>query len=134
MTPIEKRCPIAKSINVLLIDENKYIRDATKLKVESLKHVGSIDIAENGEQAIKKIKTSSPDIIISALEMKIMDGAQIIHEIRYNLKLSIPIIIYPSSFSYDFAIEAVLVQGASTILPVEFTEYDLETNIKKVIG
>ncbi len=59
---------------VLIIDDSAFNRKAIKNILESIPDVAVVGTATDGEDALKKIKVLSPDIITLDLEMPKMDG------------------------------------------------------------
>ena len=78
-------------IRVLLVEDNELNQ---QVAVELLKDRGFfIDIAENGEVAVRKVNEAQYDIILMDMQMPVMDGVTAAEEIRKNSKFaSIPII------------------------------------------
>lgn len=76
---------------VLLVEDNELNQ---QVAVELLEDRGFfIDIAENGEIAVKKVNEMQYDIILMDMQMPVMDGVTAAEEIRKNSKFaSIPII------------------------------------------
>ena len=70
------------SFKILIADDEEDIREITlkKLKQEGYTVVG----AKDGEEAWKKIKSESPDIILLDLNMPKMDGLTVLKNLREN--------------------------------------------------
>jgi len=78
------------------------IVDDFKSNIETLESLISGDVkfveAGNGREAIEKLKTVSPDVIIMDMRMPEMDGMQTAKYIRNELKMKdIPIIVFTAS-------------------------------------
>ena len=78
--------------NVLVVDDEPDIRQLLKevLGVK-LKNV-TIDVASDGVEALNKIKTQQPDLLITDIYMPRIGGIELIEEIQ-KLKLHFPIIV-----------------------------------------
>jgi len=65
-------------INLLIVDDHQMVRDGIKVMLQSKKDIYqfSIDEAENGEEAIKKVIKKSYDVILMDYQMPDMSGAQ----------------------------------------------------------
>src|ERR1700726_3176242 len=74
-------------IHALIIDDHKLVRDGLKTMLGSLKFSYHFDIseAENGEEAIRKIRKRNFDIIIIDYQLPGMSGAETVEQIRRNL-------------------------------------------------
>lgn len=71
---------ILKNLKVLFVEDEDIIRQKT---VSSLKYiVGEVVEASNGIEALEKLKSFTPDIIITDLEMPYMNGVELITKIR----------------------------------------------------
>lgn len=121
-------------MEILIIDEDINQRNELKFKIEMLDLKIVLDVAYNGNQAIEKLRSWTPDLIFSALEMQRMDGTQVVQEIIHNLKIEVPIVILPSIHSYDVSMQGVLLQGASELLPINYTLDDLGVTINKYMS
>ena len=103
----------AKKTTVLVVDDR---RDVRLLIASFLKKEGyDILMAENGQQGID-VYAENPhiDVIISDMEMPVLDGIQMIKELR-AIKVDIPIIILSGHEDLHLAMESMR-QGASDYL------------------
>jgi CheY-like chemotaxis protein/signal transduction histidine kinase len=97
--PISEEIPVKEDkikltdANILLVEDNKINQ---KIMILSLgKQVKSIDIAENGKEAIEKFEITKYDLILMDIQMPIMDGyktTQKIRETEIQTNSHIPII------------------------------------------
>lgn len=63
-------------IRVLIVDDQKMIREGLKALIKGEKDIEIIGIAENGEHAVKQVESLKPDIILMDMEMPGMDGME----------------------------------------------------------
>src|SRR5512146_1344889 len=56
------------------------------------RQVGTLDVAENGKVALELFLAHRPAVIITDLEMPVMNGMEMIQAIR-DMEISVPIII-----------------------------------------
>ena len=61
-------------IRILVVDDQKMIREGLKALIKTEMDLEVIDTADNGEDAIKKVETLQPDIVLMDMEMPGMDG------------------------------------------------------------
>lgn len=99
-----------KKLNVLYIEDNLDVRNQT---IKMLKiFFDQIEIAINGENGLElfksnnKYKATSFDLIITDIEMPVLDGISMITEIRKYDK-SIPILIFSAHSNPDYFIETI---------------------------
>ena len=61
-------------IRILVVDDQKMIREGLKALIKTEMDLEVVDTADNGEDAIKKVETLQPDIVLMDMEMPGMDG------------------------------------------------------------
>ena len=64
----------ASRIRILVVDDQKMIREGLKALIKTEMDLEVVDTADNGEDAIKKVETLQPDIVLMDMEMPGMDG------------------------------------------------------------
>ncbi len=83
-------------IKVLIVDDSEIVHEILKKTIkEKSKDIEVIGCAYNGEEAVKFLKSNSPDIIIMDIEMPIMDG--LIATKKIMEEKPIPIIIFSAA-------------------------------------
>lgn len=106
-----------KIIKVLIVDDSPVARDLLKHIINSDPHLSVIGMAENGEQALKILKTLEPDVITMDIVMPRMNGFEVTKRIMHTKPIPIVIIsgdYTPENIEQSFrAVEA----GALAILP-----------------
>lgn len=81
---------ILSKITILYVEDEKFNRD--ELSKFFKRRTGNLIIAENGLDGINKFKEFNPDLIITDLKMPVMDGLEMIKELR-KLGSTVPIIV-----------------------------------------
>ena len=71
---------LLKSLKVLFIEDEDLIRNKIVSSLEYI--VSEVVSASNGIEALEKLQSFTPDLIITDLEMPKMNGADFIHEVR----------------------------------------------------
>lgn len=71
-----------KYLKVLLVEDEDKIRQHIATSMRYV--VSEVKEAANGEEALKILKTFSPDLIITDLEMPVMNGVNFIKAVRKN--------------------------------------------------
>ena len=73
-------------INVMIVDDHKMIREGLKKILEFEGEVQVIDEADNGQECLKKLRTSKPDIILLDINMPVMNGIETLQAIKKKRK------------------------------------------------
>jgi len=108
---------------LLYVDDNDLIREEA---VEYLSLIYETVLeASNGEEALVLYKEKKPDIIITDIEMPIMNGLQLVKAIRRNDK-STPIIIVTAFMNHEYLLEAIELRLVKYILK-PITNHKLDT-------
>ena len=61
-------------INVLIADDQKFVRKTLESYLELESDLRVVGFAENGEVAISQVETLKPDVVLMDIEMPVMDG------------------------------------------------------------
>jgi DNA-binding response OmpR family regulator len=81
---------------ILIIEDEEIIRGILQKKIE--KEGFQVEVAENGEEGVEKIREVIPDIIILDIVMPIMDGFGVLEEMKKDEKIAnIPVIVVSNS-------------------------------------
>ncbi|MCU0536689.1 MAG: response regulator [Hydrococcus sp. Prado102] len=73
-------------IRILLVDDQKTVRESLKAKLEKTSDLEVSGIAHDGYSAIEQVKTLHPDIVLIDLEMSGLDGISATRIIRQNFR------------------------------------------------
>jgi len=73
--------PAAKTVNVLIVDDNPLIRE---LMAQALDPVCKVIIASDGADALLKAVDAPPDLIITDFKMPGLDGRQLYDKLRHR--------------------------------------------------
>src|SRR5882672_10673085 len=69
-----------EGVRILVVDDEEYITDLVSL---GLRFVGfEVDIAADGRDALAKIASMRPDLVVLDIAMPDMDGLQVIQRLR----------------------------------------------------
>ena len=75
----------AAALSVLIVDDDDFVRDSTRLVLESVGGDGrlSIEEAADGEEALQKLPSHGPfDLVLMDAQMPFMDGFECIRRLR----------------------------------------------------
>jgi signal transduction histidine kinase/CheY-like chemotaxis protein len=130
--PVPSRSPEERSASklplVLIVEDNP---DVTALLVASLKSKYRVETAANGREGIERALESVPDVIISDVMMPEMDGFELCHTLKGDLRTShIPIVLLTARADMDSRLEG-LEMGADAYLAKPFDHRELEVSLRK---
>jgi two-component system, chemotaxis family, chemotaxis protein CheY len=120
------------SANILTVDDSASIRLTTKVALSGAGY--SVTEAINGAEGIAKATTGQFDLIVTDLNMPVMDGLTMIRELRkIPSQMGIPIIFLTTES--DGAIkEQAKAAGATGWLTKPFDPENLVRIVRKVLG
>jgi len=101
-------------IRVLLVDDQKMVREAIKISLEPEKDLEVVGTANNGIAAIEQVKKLHPDVVIMNMEMPILDGASATQKI--TSKFADTKVLILTSYDSDEYITRSLAMGAKGYL------------------
>lgn len=82
--------PMLKKKRVLSVEDDEANQFLMQLL---LKRIGcSFDLAENGQEAVDKVKTNKFDVIFMDLRMPVLDGFEATEIIRNDIDKTVPIV------------------------------------------
>jgi two-component system chemotaxis response regulator CheY len=114
------------SLPILVVDDSHTVRLAITKQLRSL-GFADIDMAQDGETAIKWLSKKRYGLVLSDWEMQPMGGKEFLQALRQESK--VPIILITATASRDTSRLA----GANVYLAKPFNEADLETAIKRAL-
>ena len=71
-----------KKIRVLIVDDHTLVRDGIRALLSLVSDVEVVDEAENGKEALEKVRELQPDVVLMDLSMPIMGGLEATRRIR----------------------------------------------------
>jgi DNA-binding NarL/FixJ family response regulator len=117
-------------IRILLVDDQKMIRECLKILLEPETDFQIIGTADNGLTAVEKVKQLRPDIVLMNLDMPGLDGASATQTIT-NKFTDTKVLIF-SSYDSDEYIAKSLAVGAKGYLLKDTASQDIATAIRSV--
>ena len=90
---------------ILIVDDHAIVRRMLKVLVETHSGWEVCAEAENGEEALAKIKQHKPDVVIMDMAMPVKDGLSASREISAAMP-SVPIIMHTLHYSPELELEA----------------------------
>jgi CheY-like chemotaxis protein len=112
MTPVE----YLKGMTLLYVEDEDVARMAVGAFLR--RQVGTLLLAADGQDGLKQFEAHHPDVVVSDLEMPVMNGMQMVHKMR-QLNNGTPIII---TTAYDDEAHACPEADRVIIKPIMFNE------------
>ena len=116
-------------IKILLVDDEEAISENLSAFLE--RSGFQVSIATNGDQALKSIKSQSPDIVIMDVLMPVMDGRQALRQLRKEENW-IPVILL-TQIGEATERAMALEEGADDYLNKPFNPHELIARIRAVL-
>ncbi|MBQ9558704.1 MAG: response regulator [Bacteroidaceae bacterium] len=106
-----------RGANVLLVEDEEGIREFLG---ERLREDFIVEVAENGQAALEKLKAGHFDLVITDIMMPVMDGIELCRNIKQDIELShIPVIFLTAKNDTDSKIAGLQV-GAEAYIEKPF--------------
>jgi len=115
---------------ILVIDDNEWIRDTLKQLLAMSGY--QVDVANDGEKGIKKVKSQNYDVVLTDIQMPKVDGMELLKQIKeYNPAL--PVVMITGFPTVDTAIQAMR-QGASDFITKPFRYEQVSMTVDKLMN
>ncbi len=117
---------------VIIIDDDSTTRRIVSRLVKQIGFMEFVE-AEDGQQAYDLLQETDFDLVLSDLDMPVMDGLELLEKVRSNEKLSqIPFIMVTANDSKENIMRAVKAHVSQYIVK-PFTSASLKEKIDKVL-
>ena len=117
---------------VLIIDDDAFLLDMYSIK---FKESGfSVEIAQNGEEAVEKVKELNPDVILLDIVMPKLDGFEVLRAFKKDKIAENALIIILTNLGQKEDIEKGLALGAADyIIKAHFTPSEVVAKVKSLL-
>jgi PAS domain S-box-containing protein len=120
----------SKDTRILIVDDNADMRDYLRRLLDPY---FTVVLAVNGEDALAKIESLSPDLVLSDIMMPVMDGTTMLKQIRANTVTTRLPVIFLSARAGEEARIFGLEAGADDYLVKPFSAAELLTKVRAQI-
>ncbi len=112
------------NINILIAEDDFVFRENMRSFFEGIEDVNVVGLANNGEEALQKIKSVKVDVVIIDLIMPIVDGFTVVERIKDEASPYKPGVIAISELSDEKVIQNIYRVGADYFMlkPFSFNE------------
>jgi len=122
-------------VKVLVVDDSSFMRKSLTHILEADRSIEVVDTAADGEDAVRKVKRHSPDVVLLDIEMPVMDGLSALAHIMAECPT--PVLMLSALNKRDAAIAIKsLEHGAVDFIPKPsgVISYDIEELSNEIIG
>lgn len=122
-----------RTVRVLVVDDSEITRDL----VASILRAGGYDVAEavNGREALRSIEAHAPDVVVTDLEMPVMDGFELLVSIRQHQTVrGLPVIVFSTRGSESDTRKAAELGANAYLVKGRFEERDLLSLVQSLGG
>lgn len=119
-------------INIIVAEDHGLIRQALVEMLETTGDVKIIAQAENGEQLLKALTTTSADLVIMDLQMPKVDGLEALERMKREAIKSPPVLIL-SADDGERSIRSALKAGAKGYVPKNADRQELAFAIRSIL-
>jgi two-component system, chemotaxis family, chemotaxis protein CheY len=122
-------------IRTLIVDDSSVMR---KIVERSLRQAG-VNLAKvleagNGAEALTLLKTNAVDLILSDINMPVMDGLEFVRQLkRERLAANVPVVMITTEGSESQVVEAVQ-SGAKGYIRKPFTAEQVKDHVIAILG
>lgn len=122
---------MARRPAVLIVDDNPTVVELLRAEIRPLSF--NVDVAYDGEEALEKVRSDPPDLILLDLMMPRMSGFEILKRIKHDrLTQFIPIIVITALSEQKDKLKAIE-YGADDFLVKPINQLELTTRIKSLM-
>lgn len=117
---------------ILIVDDDAFLLDMYSIK---FKESGfSVEIAQNGEEAIEKVKELNPEVILLDIVMPRLDGFEVLRAFKKDKIAENALLIILTNLGQKEDIEKGLALGATDyIIKAHFTPSEVVAKVKSLL-
>ena len=120
---------MASRHKVLVIDDNELIRSTLKDLLSMSEY--QVDVADNGEVGIKKVRSKRYDVVLTDIQMPKIDGIELLKRIK-EYDSTLPVVMITGFPTVDIAIQAMR-EGASDFITKPFRYEQVNMIVDKLV-
>jgi DNA-binding response OmpR family regulator len=120
---------------LLIVDDESHIRMLIEQTLEDLEDEGvELMFAENGEQALELIKKEEPNLVFLDVMMPKMNGMEVCHKVKKELKLSHVYIILLTAKGQEVDRQKGLEMGADRYMTKPFDPDEMLSVAEEILN
>ena len=118
-------------MKILICEDDEMVLKMVEFRLRKDGH--EIHLAVDGKDALEKINSVKPDLIITDIMMPYITGLEIVHQIRKDMGLKTPIIIVSSIGLEKTVLEAFRL-GADDFITKPFSPNELSVRVNRMLA
>jgi DNA-binding NarL/FixJ family response regulator len=118
-----------EQVRVVVADDHELVRGLIREILDADPSIEVVDEAANGVEALERVRTHSPDVLVLDLQMPVLGGVGVVKSVRKE-KLPVKVLVL-SSFSDPYIIRGVMEYGVAGYVTKEDVHDEL---VKAVIN
>ncbi len=131
--PPEEPSRSSPMLNTLIVDDSPLTRSLIRRVIDRAGYAAEHVEASDGRQAISRLLERRPDVILTDINMPVMDGEQLLNELRRTGVIhSIPVIVISTDATRE-RIDRLLALGATGYISKPFTPENLRAELDRAI-
>ncbi len=117
---------------ILVADDHTANRQVIRTLLQSQGH--TVVEAAHGEEALERVRTETPDLVITDILMPLMDGYEFVRQLRSDSALKeIPVIFYTANYLEAEALNLAQAYGVTQVIRKPFEPEDVLKIVNEVI-
>lgn len=121
-----------KKTKVLIIEDDSYISDMYKIKLESENF--EVVIAEDGVKGIKELEKYRPDVILLDVVMPKVDGFSVLKTIKNTEEIkNIPVVMLTNLGQKDNVERGFELGASGYVIKAHFTPSEVVKKVKEIL-
>jgi len=120
---------------VLLVEDDSFLRDICRKKL--IKEGFNVEVAVDGEEALKKVENFMPEIVLLDIILPAMDGFEVLKKIRSHknrLIKNVPVIILTNLGQEEDNRKALALGANDYLVKAHFTMEEIVKKVKDKLG
>ena len=117
---------------VLVVDDDRVIQQLLEVNLELEGY--DVQIAGNGDEALKTLKSFQPDVVLLDVMMPKLDGREVCRRIKGDPSTAHIPVVFLSARAQDMDVNSGLELGASAYITKPFDPVDLLETVQKVLA
>jgi DNA-binding response OmpR family regulator len=115
---------------ILIVEDSPTQAEQIRLMLEDAGF--TVEAAADGQAALALVERAPPDAVVTDLEMPLMNGLQLVEEVR-RTHPTVPVILMTAHGSEDIA-SLALRKGAASYVPKSYADLDLVPTLENILN